>query len=69
MNRKKLSKLFLIAAVLLVVLFFAATAISWHSYTTTLNSAPFWVFIVVHALELLLPAAVLAGIGVYLRRK
>ena len=52
------------ASVLMVIGFVIQLLIDYHKYNTTLNSAPFWIWIVVDALVWLLPAllAFLAGI-------
>lgn len=52
------------ASVLMVIGFGIHLLIDYHKYSTTLNSAPFWIWIVVDALVWLLPAllALLAGL-------
>ena len=52
------------ASVLMVIGFVIQLLIDYHKYNTTLNSAPFWIWIVVDALVWLLPAllAFLAGV-------
>lgn len=67
MNR--LWKYLRIAALLLVLAFPVSAAYSWYIYTTTLNSAPFWLFLLVDAIHTLLPALVLLGISQILKRK
>ena len=59
---KKSKVLYSIAAVLVLV-FLVKTGVDWHTYNTTLNSAPFRLWILVNAIYFLLPAAVLAVIG------
>jgi len=51
------------AAALMVVGFCVHLGVDYHTYCTTLNSAPFWLWIAVDALLWLLPAllAFLAG--------
>jgi hypothetical protein len=52
------------AAALMVLGFIIHVAVDYHTYCTTLNSAPFWVWILVDALIWLIPAllAFLAGV-------
>lgn len=45
------------------------TAWDWHVYTTTLNSAPFRVFILMDAVCFLLPALVFLVLGRWLRKR
>ena len=63
MNKLPAHKLLYGASVLMVLGFFIHLAVDWYQYNTTLNSAPFWVWILVDALIWLLPAllAFLAG--------
>ena len=44
------------ASVIMVLGFCVSVATGWYKYNTTLNSAPFWVWIVSDALIWLLPA-------------
>jgi len=55
-------------AALLVVGFVFKVLHSRHVYTTALNSAPFRLFVLVDGMMFLLPAAILALLGVYLHR-
>lgn len=52
------------AAVLMVIGFCIHVLVDYHTYCTTLNSAPFWVWILVDAMLWLIPAllAFLAGL-------
>ena len=52
------------ASILMVLGFCLHVLIDYHKYNTTLNSAPFWIWIAVDALIWLLPAllAFLAGL-------
>ncbi len=52
------------ASVLMVLGFCIHVLVDYHTYNTTLNSAPFWVWILVDALVWLIPAllAFLAGL-------
>lgn len=45
------------ASVLMVLGFIIHVAVDYHTYCTTLNSAPFWIWIAVDALLWLIPSA------------
>ena len=61
------------ASICMVIGFFVHLLIDYRAYNTTLNSAPFWLWILVDALLWLIPAllAFLAGliVSVKLRNK
>ena len=54
---------------LLFVAFMISTMIDYSIYNRTLNSAPFYIWIVVNAIYFLLPAVVAFIIGVALKKK
>ena len=56
------------ASLLMVFGFCIHLLVDYHKYNTTLNSAPFWVWIVVDALLWLIPAAI-AAIAGYVAKK
>ena len=56
------------ASVLMVLGFCIDTALGWYKYNTTLNSAPFWVWIAVDAVLWLIPALI-AFIAGYVAKK
>ena len=64
---KKNNILWTIAAILVLV-FFVKTGLDWHTYNTTLNSAPFRYWVLVNAIYFLLPAGVLTVVGLYFNR-
>ena len=57
------------AAALMVLGFIIDIAVSWYKYNTTLNSAPFWVWVLTDALIWLIPAAIAAIAGYVAKRK
>ena len=67
--RKLTVRAFVCMALVLVVLFAVLTLKDWYSYDSMLNSAPFWLFVAVHALECLVPAAMSLLIAVFVGRK
>ena len=65
---KKSNILWTISAILVLV-FFVKTGLDWHTYTTTLNSAPFRYWVLVNGVYFLLPSLVLAVIAFVKGRK
>ena len=57
------------ASILMVLGFFIHVAVDWHQYNVALNSAPFWVWILVDALLWLIPAAVAAIAGFVAKKR
>ena len=65
----KKSKILWTIATIFVLVFFVKTGLDWHTYNTTLNSAPFRYWVLVNAVYFLLPACVLGIVGVVRKRK
>lgn len=65
----KKSKILWTIAAILVVVFFVNTGLDWHTYNTTLNSAPFRYWVLVNAVYFLLPAGIMAIVGMVLKHK
>ena len=57
------------ASLLMVLGFCIHLLVDYHKYNTTLNSAPFWLWIVTDALLWLLPAMIAAAAGFVAKRK
>lgn len=57
------------ASVLMIVGFFVHLAVDYHQYSTTLNSAPFWVWVLADSLIWLLPATLAFLAGLIAKRK
>ena len=57
------------ASVLMVLGFCIAVGVGWYKYNTTLNSAPFWVWILTDAMIYLIPAAIAAIAGFVAKKK
>ena len=66
--KKKISKICKLASVILVVLFVIKIILDYITYKTTLNSAPFYLWIIVDAIYFMLPAGVLFIIGLILKK-
>ncbi len=69
MKKAAIIKLCYIASMVLVILFFIKNIVDYSTYTTTLNSAPFYVWIAVNALYFLLPAVVIFIVGIIMKKK
>ena len=54
---------------ILLLCFGIKTAIDYAQYTTTLNSAPFSVWVLVNGLYFIVPAVILLVIGLVYKRK
>ncbi len=59
----KKSKILWAIAAILVLVFLVKTGLDWHTYNTTLNSAPFRYWVLVNAVYFLLPTGVMAAIA------
>ena len=57
------------AGILLLILFPAKLIKDYIIYVTTLNSAPFYLWVLVDGLCYLLPAAILVLLGKYLKKR
>ena len=57
------------ASVLMVLGFCINVIVDWHQYHTTLNSAPFRIWILVDALIWLIPALIAFAAGVVAKKK
>lgn len=69
MKKSKISKIFGIASIILMILFVIKVILDYITYKTTLNSAPFYLWIIVDAIYFLLPASVLMIVRIFLRKK
>lgn len=63
------SKILYTIAAILVLVFSVKTGLDWHTYTTTLNSAPFRYWVLINGIYFLLPAGICATVGAVLKRK
>lgn len=58
-----------IISLLLLLCFFISTAISYYRYSRTLNSAPFYVWIIIHTIYYIVPAILVFLIGILIKHK
>ncbi len=69
MKKITLYKIFYIAAIILAAAFCVLVAIDSYKYTTSLNSAPFYVFVLARAVVYLIPALVAFIVGRIIHKK
>lgn len=69
MKKENAYKICYFISVLLVVGFVICIIWDWINYNTVLNSAPFYLGVIVNAVLLLIPAGILFLIGRLLKRK
>ncbi|MBR3928138.1 MAG: hypothetical protein IKJ65_03955 [Clostridia bacterium] len=56
-------------SVLLLLLFIIHTIVDYSRYDSTLNSAPFYLWIVVNILYFIIPAMIVFIVGIIIRKK
>ncbi|MBQ7385090.1 MAG: hypothetical protein IJW04_01135 [Ruminococcus sp.] len=69
MKKITLYKIFYIAAIMLTAAFCVLVAVDSYRYTASLNSAPFYVFVLARALVFLTPALIAFIVGKILHKK
>lgn len=69
MKKLSLYKIFYIASIMLAAAFCVFVAVDSYRYTNTINSAPFYVFVLARAIVFLTPALVSFIVGKVLHKK
>ena len=69
MKKLSLYKIFYIASIILAAAFCVLVAVDSYRYSNTLNSAPFYVFVLARAVVFLTPALVAFIVGKVLHKK
>ena len=69
MKKKNIQIVCNIISALLAIVFVIKTIINFFQYDTLLNAAPFYVWILVNALFLLIPASIVFVVGIIVSRK
>ena len=69
MKKKNIQIICNIISALLAIAFVIKTIINFFQYDTLLNAAPFYVWILVNALFLLIPASIVFVVGIIVSRK
>lgn len=69
MNKQKAAKICGIISAVLVLLFIINTVLDYFTYSSTLNSAPFYIWVLVNAATYVFPAIILFTIFIYLKRR
>lgn len=68
-TRELLYKLFYVISILLMVGFCIRLGVDWFKYDATLNSAPFYAFIIIRAITFLVPSAITFVVAKILHKK
>lgn len=58
-----------ILCILLIACFFVKTAVDYIRYTSTLNSAPFYLWIIANGVYFIVPAIVVLIAGIMIKKK
>ena len=66
--KKKVPMICNIVSVVLVIAFIVKNVVDYSKYTSTLNSAPFYVWILANALYLIIPAIILFALGAIIKK-
>ena len=66
--KKKVPMICNIVSVVLVIAFIVKNVVDYSKYTSTLNSAPFYVWILANALYLIIPAIILFAVGAFIKK-
>lgn len=69
MKRETISKICHSISIILVIVFIVKSVVDYFQYSSTLNSAPFYVWVLVNALYLMVPSVMIFIIGVIVRKK
>ena len=69
MKKKNIQIICNIISALLAIVFVIKTIINFFQYDTLLNAAPFYVWILVNAFFLLIPASIVFVVGIIVSRK
>ena len=68
MKKEKLPKLLFFISIILIIIFIISIIYDYSNYQLS-SSAPFYIFILVRAVEFLFPSLVLIIIGLFLKKK
>lgn len=66
--KKKVPMICNIVSVVLVIAFIVKNVVDYSKYTSTLNSAPFYIWILANALYLIIPAIILFAVGAIIKK-
>ena len=69
MKKRNWIKICYVLSVLLVIGFIINTVIDYSRYNNTLNSAPFYLWIIVNAICFIVPAIIALVVGLVIKKK
>ena len=68
-NKQKVPMICNIVSLILLIVFVIKSIVDYTQYSTSLNSAPFYLWVLVNALFLVIPAIILFVIGFVVKKK
>ena len=69
MKKRNISKLCYVISVLLLIGFVINTILDYDRYNSTLNSAPFYLWVLVNMLCFIVPAIIVFIVGLVIKKK
>lgn len=69
MKKINITKMCNVISIILLVCFIVKTIIDYTQYSSTLNSAPFYVWVIANALYFVLPATIVFIVGLIIKIK
>jgi hypothetical protein len=69
MKKKNATIICNIISIILIVAFVVKSIVDYFQYSSSLNSAPFYTWIVVNAIYLIVPAIIVFVIGVIIKKR
>lgn len=69
MKKINITKMCNVISIILLVCFIVKTIIDYTQYSSTLNSAPFYVWVIANALYFVLPAIIVFIVGLIIKIK
>lgn len=69
MKQKSATIICYMISVLLMIAFFVKSVVDYVQYSSSLNSAPFYIWIVVNAIYFIVPAMIVFVIGIIMKKR
>lgn len=69
MKKENIYKLLCIVSIILVIVFAIVLVIDYINYDNTLNSAPFYTWIIVRSIEFILPSIIIFIASIIIKKK
>lgn len=68
MKKENIYKILYAVSIFLVITFIIVSGVDYYLYNTTLNSAPFYLFIILRAAEFIIPSIIVFIIGKVIKK-